>query len=403
MAGDLGRIDNDPLVLLPLVLVIIVIARTLLERSPDIPTNTTAKMCYVMAALSCVTYLVNLNVSLSAIYPSALAIATWILIGLICSGRTPDVWPLIYKYFPYVGALIGSYGIFQFFYLPSWDRAWMITSRLTSIGAPYPEQVRVFGTAESPGPFSIVLGICLIITLERSISERGLMRLTMAAIACALLAPLALTAVRTGLLGIVLAGLFMSLRCLKGTKRLIPVAASILIYVVLTVVLQLFSRGSSVLTEGRLSEFDASNDTSLQARLQLLADIPQYISSPLGQGVAVDPSTGLSASLDNAFIDILVRNGPVMALLLIILMALVLRAAWLVDISAGHKVAAAACSVYLAFFTIAGNIFATGTGILCAMILGTTLRYHIRATRIGTPETDTLEFASSNGTTVRAH
>ncbi|WP_155288695.1 hypothetical protein [Rhodococcoides fascians] len=374
MAGDLGRIESDPMALLPLVFAIVVITRTFLQTRPTDKRTLTETICYVMAVLTSVTYLVNLNVSLSAIYASGLAVATWILIGLIASGRIPDVWPLIYKSFPYLGVAIGSYGIIQFFFLPYWDRAWMIASKLNSIGAPLPEQVRVFGTTESPGPFAIVLGLCLIITLERAISEKAGTRLVMAAIALLLLIPLALTAVRTGLLGIVLAGIFMSVRCLSGLKRLIPLIASVLIYFVLTIAVELFSRKSSVITEGRFSEFDPSNDNSLQARLKLLADIPQYFSNPLGQGVSVDDS-GQSGSLDNAFIDILARNGPLVALLLVALTCVVLRACWNIAPVRGHETAVAACCIYLAFFMIAGNIFASGSGLIAAITFGTVLRY----------------------------
>jgi hypothetical protein len=251
----------------------------------------------------------------------------------------------------------------------------MIASKLQSIGAPIPEQVRVFGTAESPGPYAIVLGLCLIITLERAISEKGGTRLLMAAIACLLLAPLALTAVRTGLIGIVLAGLFMSVRCLTGLKRLIPIVASVLIYGVLSIAIQLFSQQSTVITEGRFSEFDASNDNSLQARIKLLANIPQYLSNPLGQGVTVDANSGQSGSLDNAFIDILARNGPVVALLLVVLTCVVLKSSWNIDTTRGYETAAAACCIYLAFFMIAGNIFASGSGLIAAIAFGTVLRY----------------------------
>lgn len=375
MAGDVGRIGNDPLALLPLAITMVVVIRTLLEPRRSDRRSVTENICYLMAGLTSVTYFVNLNLSMSAVYASGLAVVTWILIGLIASGRVPDIWPLIYKTFPYLGAIIGIYGIFQFFYLPKWDRAWMIASKLNSIGAPLPEQVRVFGTAESPGPYAIVLGLCLIIALERSISERGSTRLMMAGIACLLVAPLALTAVRTGMLGIVLAGAFMSIRCLRGTKRIIPIIASVLIYAVLTFAVRLFSRTSSVLTESRLSEFDAANDNSLQSRLELLARVPQYISNPLGRGVTVNTDSGQSGSLDNAFIDILVRNGPVVALLLVALTYIVLKSSWNIDSTHGHQVAAAACCIYLTFFMIAGNIFSSGSGLIAAIAFGTVLRY----------------------------
>jgi hypothetical protein len=56
------------------------------------------------------------------------------------------------------GALIiGAYGAYQYFFLPSWDAAWMITSKLGSIGVPVPREVRVFGPLNSPGPYALYM------------------------------------------------------------------------------------------------------------------------------------------------------------------------------------------------------------------------------------------------------
>ncbi|WP_141216224.1 MULTISPECIES: hypothetical protein [Nocardiaceae] len=375
LAGELGRVDGDPVILLPLVFTAIVVIRTLLEPRSTILRPKIANLSYGMAGLSCVTFVLSPQFTISAIYPSVLTATIWIYIGLQCSGRVPDLWPAIYKTFPFIGLVIGGYGVYQFFALPSWDRAWMVASKLSSIGAPVPEQVRVFGTAESPGPFAIILGLCLIVSLERSISQKGLQRIAMAAIACLLLLPLSLTAVRTGLLGLVLAGAFMSFWCLRGARRLIPLAATVLCYVVLTLIIERFGNNSSVLSSDRLSEFDAGNDNSLQRRLLLFGDIARYVVNPFGRGIDVNSATGQPSSADNAFIDILARNGPIVAILLVILVLAVLKACFRIDRASGYAVGAAACGIYLVFFMIASNIFASGTGLLCAVVFGSLLRY----------------------------
>jgi hypothetical protein len=53
--------------------------------------------------------------------------------------------------------VMGLYGLVQFFYLPAWDRHWMLNAPIDSIGLPEPFGVRVFSTLNSPGPFAVVM------------------------------------------------------------------------------------------------------------------------------------------------------------------------------------------------------------------------------------------------------
>lgn len=62
-------------------------------------------------------------------------------------------------------AVIGLYGIYQFFYLPRWDEYWMRLSELGSIGAPVPMMVRVFSTLNGPAILAFFAGAGLLIVM----------------------------------------------------------------------------------------------------------------------------------------------------------------------------------------------------------------------------------------------
>ncbi|AFZ00870.1 hypothetical protein [Calothrix sp. PCC 6303] len=58
----------------------------------------------------------------------------------------------------------GAYGIFQYIVAPEWDKFWLISTKLTSMGEPAPLQIRVWSTMASPGPFAVMMmsGLLLI-------------------------------------------------------------------------------------------------------------------------------------------------------------------------------------------------------------------------------------------------
>lgn len=62
------------------------------------------------------------------------------------------------------GALVlGAYGVYQFFTMPAWDATWMTNVDLISIGRPFPFEVRVFSTLNSPATLAMVLGALLVL------------------------------------------------------------------------------------------------------------------------------------------------------------------------------------------------------------------------------------------------
>jgi len=64
------------------------------------------------------------------------------------------------------------YGIFQFVYMPPWDRYWMVMTDLQSIGRPEPYSVRVFGSMTMPGTFAVVMEVGLLLLLSAQVRGR---------------------------------------------------------------------------------------------------------------------------------------------------------------------------------------------------------------------------------------
>lgn len=58
-----------------------------------------------------------------------------------------------------------TYGIIQWVQPPVWDRVWVVSAEMFSIGSPSPYVIRVFSTLNAPGPFSIMLVFALLIGL----------------------------------------------------------------------------------------------------------------------------------------------------------------------------------------------------------------------------------------------
>ncbi|MNI07409.1 hypothetical protein D3C73_604160 [compost metagenome] len=63
--------------------------------------------------------------------------------------------------FSNIAILIAVYGIVQYLVVPPWDAFWMNHVEMSSIGQPYPLEIRVFSTLNSPGPAGMFMGAAL--------------------------------------------------------------------------------------------------------------------------------------------------------------------------------------------------------------------------------------------------
>jgi hypothetical protein len=68
--------------------------------------------------------------------------------------------------------VMGSYGIYQYWVAPDWDRSWLIATQLNSMGNPKPLGLRVWSTMAAPGPFANTMMAGLILLF----SDRGALR-----------------------------------------------------------------------------------------------------------------------------------------------------------------------------------------------------------------------------------
>lgn len=76
------------------------------------------------------------------------------MVLMVRSDQSDNVLAAAARAFLLLGPVIGIYGIAQHLAPQAWDQFWMVASKIPSIGQPFPGQVRVFGTMNSPVSFA---------------------------------------------------------------------------------------------------------------------------------------------------------------------------------------------------------------------------------------------------------
>ncbi len=69
----------------------------------------------------------------------------------------PQIRDAVLRAFVLGMAVVGGYGLIQYFVMPPWDARWLINVGMTNQGLPLPMQVRVFSTLNSSGPLAFLL------------------------------------------------------------------------------------------------------------------------------------------------------------------------------------------------------------------------------------------------------
>jgi len=175
--------------------------------------------------------------------------------------------------------LLGLYGLYQFVAAPAWDVAWMRNTDMPSIGLPYPFQIRVFGTMNSPASLAYFLEALILIGLTlRSPLRWGSMGLGAAALAVSL--------VRSAWVGLALG---LALLPLVAPTR---VRASFLILLAGAMVLSpvaLSSPRVQKLVADRVHTLtDLRTDKSLTERSQAYSEAVDELSlQPWGEGLGI--------------------------------------------------------------------------------------------------------------------
>lgn len=166
----------------------------------------------------------------------------------------------IFRTFLLGGIVLGAYGIYQWFFLPPWDAYFMLNSTISSIGLPFPQQMRVFSTMNSPAAYgAFSLPTLLIVLVASSWMRYPAAALTFGAVA--------LSIVRTAWLGWAI-GVVMLLAGLRTPGRLKLVAGLGLLVLLALPLISSEEIGQRFFD--RLATFtDLEEDKSWQARSAL--------------------------------------------------------------------------------------------------------------------------------------
>lgn len=219
--------------------------------------------------------------------------------------------------FLWAGALIATYGIYQFIAPPPWDVAWVNASGLASIGVPEPFGLRVFATLNSPGTASFFFVFVVLLGLDRlDVRRPGPM---FAVTLC--VAALALTNVRSAWLALALGVVIFFVVSPQRGRPLLAVAAIGIVSLVLALNASalLGYKDATAQLVARLDTFsDVDSDASANDRRRETVEAAhQAWSEPLGQGLGtVGTSTKLGAgggqlTLDNGYMSRFLEMGVV--------------------------------------------------------------------------------------------
>lgn len=222
--------------------------------------------------------------------PAAFGLLDWLVPPALAAWAiaNPRHYPVLARQFVSVavvgGVLVSAYGLYQFFFLSSWDALWMNEVALSSIGQPEPLEVRVFSTMNAPGVYAMVAMVLAIVLLGR----RSFLKPPAVAL---LVAGLGLSLVRSAWLGWIL-GLVFLFAVRTGTSRGRSLALAVLVVPLFVLIVQAGPIGS-LLNQRLSSVSNVSTDRSFQDRVSFaFSEAPRILANPLGSGIG---STGAAA------------------------------------------------------------------------------------------------------------
>jgi hypothetical protein len=361
VAGPLGYTESDPLILLPVVLTLAIVVMSWTRPRTNDRGSYLRGLAAAVVIGAGATVVLRAAFTVQGLFNSSLIIVPLLLAIAISAGRLPPIWDATRAVLVPVSLLAGTYGIVQFLVLPTWDRAWMITSDLSSIGAPLPLQVRVFGASESPGPYALFLGLVITISLASSVTASNRARAILwFGLGMYLTVPLLLSGVRSALLAVVVCAVILTLIRARGLTRILMIGFLAGSYYLLTQVLARFGAGSSILTADRYTNF-STQDSSFVARMNLLSSVGNPLNYVVGNPNAV--------GADNLFVSTLVRFGLLAAVALLGLVV-VLTAHAIKNLTARQFEAVSLAVVFLSVMSLFGPTFDALFGLLVGLVYG---------------------------------
>jgi hypothetical protein len=163
-----GWNPTDPSLLAPSIVAAIALI-TLARYSRDLRGRLYAPFLLVLMALL---YAYSVGLVNGGLLPASYALLTWIaplVFGVHLGVRWrqyPDyvesVRALFQRFLPWMAL----YGVYQFAFLPAWDRSWLINSQMRSLGIPIPFLIRVFGSLNTPGPYAAFLMVACVLGIQ---------------------------------------------------------------------------------------------------------------------------------------------------------------------------------------------------------------------------------------------
>lgn len=226
--------------------------------------------------------------------------------------KPKDIDRLLYAY-ANIAVLVSIYGIVQYLVVPPWDAFWMNNVDMLSIGTPYPLEIRVFSTLNSPGPAATFLVFALVPMILEKRWQGTLRWVGVVLVVICLLTTLVRSA---WLVLLVMLLMYIGSSPSKGKwKTLIQLAfvASLLFWIVPKL------PGAEGLV-GRIETLSSvKEDQSYNDRLSLWKNmVPMVANNPIGQGIgSVGQGTKLGnggelgeyGNMDNGVIALLLTFG----------------------------------------------------------------------------------------------
>jgi O-Antigen ligase len=198
----------------------------------------------------------------------------------------PDLSRSLLRTFVWGGLVMGAYGLIQYFVMPDWDAYWLLNVDMQNQGLPLPQEVRVFSTMNSSGPFAFVLMTSLLMLFVGG----GPLRLPAAALGYS---SFFLSLVRAAWIGWSIGLVFLAIR-LRGRARIMLVTAALGTTIVVVPVVML-SPFAETISERFATFGTLEDDESYQDRREFYRDfLTVAVTTVEGAGIG---STGVSTKL----------------------------------------------------------------------------------------------------------
>lgn len=338
-AGPDAYVENDPLVILPLLLCL----SALLTRLPCALTGARRWIVAYLLWLA-VTAVLALPLGLVTVAYGVVFAGLPAVVGLLlASGAYRALPAFAFRSAAVLSIPVALYGITQSIEPASWDLAWLQTvqDQINSIGPAKPGQFRVFGSMEAPLPYALYLGLGAVVVLAALLvggrEETGV-RLRSPWLPATVVLPLAmagilLSSVRSVLFALPVVLLLVAvLRRGAGRWTGLLAAGSTIGLVLLAP--QLDALTPQGVSGDRYSLQELEDDQSVTDRLAQLEVVGPALTRPFGDGPAsatvatrLSGSNDNAANADNGYVTLLLEGGLVRLVLFVGIAALAVAAA----------------------------------------------------------------------------